>query len=74
LEHISGTGESSDGQVHLPTRRKARLDGFDLDAEVCVEAHDRPRLEALYILRPPLALDRLKILGQDLVAIELKRP
>jgi hypothetical protein len=68
--------ESSDGQVHLPTRRKARLDGFDLDAEVCVKAHDRPRLEALcrYVLRPPLALDRLKILGQDLVAIELKRP
>jgi hypothetical protein len=38
--------ESSDGQVRLPTQRKARLDGFDLHAEVCVEAHDRPRLEA----------------------------
>jgi hypothetical protein len=27
-----------DGQVLLPTRRKARLDGFDLDAEVAVAA------------------------------------
>jgi hypothetical protein len=74
--HAPDDLEPRDGQVHLPTRRKARLDGFDLDAEVCVKAHDRPRLEALcrYVLRPPIALDRLKTLGPDLVALELKRP
>lgn len=61
--------------VHLPTRRKARIDGFDLDAEVAVHEHQRERLEYLcrYVLRPPLALERLKLLGKDLVAIELKR-
>ncbi len=64
------------GIVLLPTRRKARIEGFDLDAEVCVKEHERDRLEHLcrYILRPPIALDRLNILGPDLVAIALKRP
>lgn len=58
-----------------PTRRKARIDGFDLDAEVAVHEHERERLEHLcrYVLRPPLALDRLKLLGDALVCIELKR-
>ncbi len=62
--------------VLLPTRRKARIDGFDLDAEVAVHEHERERLEYLcrYVLRPPLALDRLKILADDLVCIELKHP
>ena len=60
----------------LPTRRKARIDGFDLDAEVAVHEHERDRLENLcrYVLRPPLALDRLKLLADDLVCIELKQP
>lgn len=48
-----------DGHVHLPTRRNARIDGFDLDAEVAVHAEDRDRLEHLarYILRPPRSRD-----------------
>ncbi len=48
--------------VRLPTRRKARIDNFDLDAEVAVHEHERERLEYLcrYILRPPIALDRLE--------------
>lgn len=60
----------------LPTRRKARIDGFDLDAEVAVHEHERHRLEHLcrYVLRPPIALDRLKLLGEGLVCVELKRP
>jgi hypothetical protein len=64
-----------DGLVLLPTRRKARIDGFDLDAEVAVHEHERERLEHLcrYILRPPLALNRLKLLANELVCIELKR-
>ena len=37
----------------LPTRRKARIDGWDLDAEVAVHEHERERLEHLcrYVLR-----------------------
>jgi len=70
------TGDLLPDRLWLPTRRKARIDAFDLDAEVAVKEHERDRLEHLYryILRPPLALDRLKILGPDLVGIELKRP
>jgi hypothetical protein len=51
-----------DGQVLLPTRRKARIDGLDLDAEVAVQAHDHERREGLlrYFLRPPLSHDRLR--------------
>ena len=62
--------------VQLPTRRKARLGQWDLDAEVAVEAHDRERLEHLcrYLLRPPLALDRLRLLADGKVCVELKRP
>ena len=47
--------------VQLATRRKARIEEWDLDAEVCVREHERDRLEQLcrYLLRPPLALDRL---------------
>jgi hypothetical protein len=63
------------GLVLLPTRRKARIDGFDLDAEVAVHEHERERLEHLcrYVLRPPLAKERLKRLGNELVCLELKR-
>jgi hypothetical protein len=41
--------------------RCARLDGFSLHADVAVPARRRDRLEHLvrYVLRPPLALDRL---------------
>lgn len=64
------------GQVILPARRKARVDGFDLDAEVAVRAHDEVRLEALcrYLLRPPIALDSLRYLRPHLVVLELKPP
>ena len=41
---------------------KARRDGFDLHAGVCVGAFDRERLETLcrYLLRPPLSEARLQ--------------
>jgi hypothetical protein len=40
-----------------------------------VGAHDRARLEQLcrYLLRPPLADDRLRLLGDGRVRVELKR-
>jgi hypothetical protein len=68
-----------DGQVLLPTRRKARLDGFDLDAEVAVQAHDHERREGLLrcFLRPPLSHDRPRYLpspGGGVVILQLKKP
>jgi hypothetical protein len=68
-----------DGQVLLPTRRKARLDGFDLDAEVAVAAHDHERREGLlrYFRRPPLSHDRLRDLPSPrggVVILQLKKP
>ncbi len=57
-------------------RRKARIDGFDLDATTVVRAEDRERLEHLcrYLLRPPLADRRLRMLPAEKVALELKTP
>jgi hypothetical protein len=42
-------------------RRSARLEGFSLHADVAVPARRRDQLERLvrYLVRPPLALDRL---------------
>ena len=42
-------------------RRQARLGGFDLHANTSVRARNRPKLERLcrYLLRPPVAEDRL---------------
>ena len=73
--HSPDAPEPSDGSVHLPTHRKARIDRFDLDAQVCVKSTSasasRPSFATSW--RPPLALDRLKRLRPDLVALELKR-
>lgn len=43
--------------------------GFSLDAGVCIEEHDRAALERLlrYCARPPLAMDRLRKDGANLV-------
>ena len=45
--------------------RQAHIEGFDLHANVWVGARDRARREQLcrYLLRPPLADDRLRLLG-----------
>jgi len=55
--------------------RQARLDGFDLHANVWVSAHDRAGVERLcrYVLRPPFAQERLRLRGDGRVALELKR-
>lgn len=55
--------------------RQARLDGFDLHADVRVPPNDRARLEHLcrYLLRPPLVQDRLRLRADGRVAIKLKR-
>src|SRR6266536_2740474 len=64
-------------QVHGDARgpRHAHLDGFDLHANVWVGPADRARLEQLcrYVLRPPLAENRLRRLADGRVRLELKR-
>jgi putative transposase len=53
----------------------AHLDGFDLHAAVAVPAGDRNRLEHLcrYVLRPPLAQERLELTGDGKVLLRLRR-
>jgi hypothetical protein len=53
---------------------QAHLDGFDLYGSLPVPADDRVRLEELcrYMLRPPVAQDRLRLTGDGRVLLELK--
>ena len=57
---------------HVTSRgpRQAQLDGFDLHANVRIPPHDRVRLERLgrYLLRLPLAQDRVRLLEAFLAA------
>jgi len=50
------------------------VDGFDLECTTVVSGDDRERLEQLckYVLRPPLADRRLRLLDDGRVALELK--
>ncbi len=56
-------------------RWHARRDGFDLHAGISVPATARDRLERLcrYALRPPLGQDRLQIMPEGQVVLELRR-
>ena len=65
--HLSATGSRGPRQAHM--------EGFDLHANVWLGARDRARLEQLcrYLLRPPLADDRLRRLGDGRVRVQLKR-
>ncbi len=55
----------------MPTR-----DGFSLNAAVACGSHQRERLERVcrYLLRPPVALERLSCDGDGLVVYELEHP
>jgi hypothetical protein len=54
--------------------RQAHLEGFDLHANVWVAPNNRARLEQLcrYLLRPPLAQDRLSLRPDGRILVELK--
>lgn len=56
--------------------RQAHLEGFDLHANVWVPATNRARLEELcrYLLRPPVAQDRLGLTGDGRIRLRLKTP
>jgi hypothetical protein len=62
------------GHVSSRGPRQAHLDGFDLHANVWVPPNNRARLEQLcrYLLRPPLAQDRLRLRPDGRVLVELK--
>jgi len=55
---------------------QARCDGCDLHAGVTVAGEDRQRLEQLcrYLLRPPIAQDRLALRPDGTVVVTLKTP
>ncbi len=55
---------------------QARRDGFDLHAGVTVPGEDRERLEQLcrYLLRPPIAQERLTLRPDGTVLVTLKTP
>ena len=61
---------------HVTSRgpRQAQLDGFDLHANVWVPPNDRARLEQLcrYLLRPPLAQDRVRLRTDGRILVQLK--
>ena len=68
-------GEEPDAPwVLSSTPRHAHIAGFDLHANVAVPAADRARLEQLcrYLLRPAVAQDRLRLLGDDRILLTLK--
>ena len=69
-----GAIPSALGDLPLPTPGGARR--LDLHADVAVPASDRARLESLcrYVLRPPLAQERLRLIGRGPSAGSRSRP
>jgi Putative transposase/Transposase zinc-binding domain len=68
-------GDDPDAPWVLSTGpRHAHLAGFDLHANVAVPASDRARLEQLcrYLLRPAVAQDRLRLVGDGRIVLTLK--
>jgi hypothetical protein len=68
-------GDAPDlGLVTSRGPRQAQLEGFDLHANVWVPRNDRARLEQLcrYLLRPPLAQDRVRLRADGRILVELK--
>ena len=59
-----------------PSRLAARVDGYSLEAGTHVHAHDRKGLEHLcrYGLRPPFSQERLHLVPDRRVLLELRRP
>ena len=68
-------GDARDtGAVISRGARQEYLEGFDLHANVWVSANDRAGLKRLsrYVLRPPLAQERLRLRSDGRIALELK--
>ena len=69
-----GGGESEEAESSA--RRRANVDGFSVHANVSLPAHQRAKLENLcrYMLRPPLAVERLERLPGGRLAYRMKAP
>ncbi len=68
-------GEEPDAPWVLSSSpRHAHIAGFDLHANAAVPAGDRGRLEQLcrYLLRPPVAQERVRRMGDDRILLTLK--
>ncbi len=67
-----GRGESEEPEPSA--RRCANVDGFSVHANVSLRAHQRAKLENLcrYMLRPPLAVERLERLASGRLAYRMK--
>ena len=68
-------GDTATTKAARPKRRRqARLGSFDLHANTSVRAKNRPKLERLcrYLLRPPVAEDRLSFASDGVVLVRLK--
>ena len=74
---VGRVGDEPDAPWMLSSApRHAHIAGFDLHANVIVPAADRARLEQLcrYRLRPAVAQDRLRLMGDGRVLLTLKAP
>jgi len=69
-------GEGLEAEVEAPPPRCVRQAGMSLHADVAVPGRDRKRLERLarYVVRLPLALDRLEALPDGRLAYRFKTP
>src|SRR5881296_4231100 len=69
-----GSGESQEPEPS--PRRCANVAGFSVHANVSLPAHRRQKLENLcrYMLRPPLAVERLERLSGGRLAYRMKTP
>jgi hypothetical protein len=69
-----GSGEAQEPEPSA--RRCANVDGFSVHANVSLPAHRREKLENLcrYMLRPPLAVERLERVSGDRLAYRMKTP
>lgn len=67
---LGGRNDEAFSAGHL----SAILGGFSLHATVCIEKENRDRLQKLckYLLRPPIAEDRLKKLNNGEILFEMK--
>ena len=70
----SGFGYEEDIAV-LSSKLCAAVNGFNLHAATSIKSSERTRLEGLckYVLRPPIAEERLSILGNGDVSYRLKK-
>jgi hypothetical protein len=73
---LGGGGTGDAAQAQIPSRRCAEVAGFNVHANTSARARDRKRLEILvkYLVRPPIAHDRLSKLADGRLALQFKQP